>query len=167
MSSSSSTCDIIKLLTKIKNIYGPDISAGRLLDIVNDKSNYIDIYADGASYFDGSTRITSIGVFFGDDDVRNISKIIVAGNNNEAEIIACIEALKVVINKYYFVCIYTDSRLVVDGMNKDCSVSKFEKLFGEIFRLAESFILIKWVSVKGHSGIYGNEQADKLAKIFL
>lgn len=154
--------DFIKKLIKI---YGENVSLKTMHDILNDKSNYIDIYADGASYFDGNKRISGIGVFFGDNDVRNISKIVqTPTNNNECEIVACIEALKICINKYHFINMYTDSRLVVDGMNNNCSKTKYEELFKELEVLTESFIIINWIHVKGHSDIYGNIKADELSK---
>ena len=155
----------IDFIAKLINIYGNHISLKNIYDILNDKSNYIDIYADGSSHFDGNKRMSGIGVFFGDNDIKNISKIVqTATNNNECEIIACIEALKVCQNKCYFVNMYTDSRLVVDGMNNNCSKTKYEELFKELNVLTESFIIINWIHVKGHSDIYGNIKADELSK---
>lgn len=157
--------DNINFIEKLIKIYDENISLKNVYDILNNKSNYIDIYADGSSHFDGSKRMSGIGVFFGNNDIRNISKIVnTVTNNNECEIMACIEALKVCQNKYHFVNMYTDSRLVVDGMNNNCNKIKYEELFKELEVLTESFIIINWIHVKGHSDIYGNIKADELSK---
>lgn len=156
--------NIINLLTKISTIYGPDTKINDVLQMALDKSNYIDVYADGSSYYNGSERLSGIGVFFGDNDERNISKLIDGTNNNESEIIACIEALKVIQGKKYYVNMYTDSKLVVDGMNGLCSLTKFSDLFLELKELSNFFVNINWIHVAGHSGIYGNEKADELSR---
>ena len=156
--------DIINLLEKLERVYGSNITISELITIINNKDNYIDIYTDGSSYYDGVRRYSGIGVFFGDNNKRNISALVGDTNNNESEILACIEALKIIKDEYYFVNIYTDSRLVTDGMNKICSITKFGDLFEQINELANSFVKINWILVKGHSGIYGNEKADELSR---
>lgn len=148
----------------MNKFFSPDTSIGDILQRVSNKSNYIDIYADGSSYYNGTKRLAGIGVFFGDDDERNISRLIDGTNNNESEIIACIEGLKVVQGKNYYVNMYTDARLVVDGMNGICSLTKFTDLFSELKELSNSFVNINWIHVSGHSGIYGNEKADELSR---
>ena len=155
---------MINFLTKINTIYGIDIKVSNVIQMILDQSNYIDIYVDGSSYYDGSKRLSGIGVFFGDNDKRNISRLINGTNNNESEIIACIEGLKVIQGKNYYVNIYTDSRLVVDGMNGICSLTKFSDLFSELKELSNSFVSINWIHVNGHSGVYGNEKADELSR---
>lgn len=163
--------DILHILDKLTKIYGGDIILSDLIHTINN-SEYIDIYADGSSYYDTNKKIrfSGIGVFFGDNDARNISKIVnnrtngFAYNNNESEIIACIEGLKVVENINYYVNIYTDSRLVIDLMNGNCSSTKYNELYNELRTISDSFIKINWIHVNGHSGIYGNEEADRLSK---
>ena len=81
------------------------------------EADYINIYTDGATQFNGTDRKSGIGVYFEDNDERNLSKLVDTKDNNECEIIACIEALKIVVNSFNFVNILTDSRLVVDHMN--------------------------------------------------
>lgn len=76
---------------------------------------------------------------------------------------ACIEALSIIQNKYNYVNIFTDSRLVVDGMNGQCTKTKFD-LFARLEELTLSFIDVKFIYVKGHSGIEGNEKADALSR---
>jgi ribonuclease HI len=150
------------LLQKLINVYGESES---LINVLNDiNNNCIDIYTDGSTVYDGKNRKSAIGVFFGDNDNRNLSKIIDENsiyNNNECEIIACIEALNIVKTTHKCVNIYTDSRLVVDGMNNQCRKSKFTELLES---LASLFISVTWSFVKGHNDTYGNEMADKLSK---
>lgn len=154
-----------KLINKLIHIYGPSISLENVLGRISNQHTFIDIYADGASAYINGERIQGIGVFFGPDDARNISQIIKnSKNNNEAEIIACIEALKVVKGKFYFVNIYTDSRLVTDAMTCKCTKTTYADLFADLDKLVDEFVEINWIHVKGHSDVYGNIEADKLSR---
>lgn len=153
-----------KLIKKLVQIYGSNISLDNLLIKISDKQNYIDIYTDGSSAFINGKRLEGIGVFFGDNDSRNISKLINGNNNNQAEIIACIEGLKVVKGLYYFVNLYTDSRLITDAMNSKCTKNTYSDLFAELDNLVNEFVEINWIYVKGHANTYGNIEADKLSR---
>lgn len=154
----------LSFLEKLSEIYGKNITIGDLLIKLNE-AEYVDIYADGSSSFINNKRQEGIGVYFGDNDSRNISMLIEPQGNNQAEIIACIEGLKVVKNKYHFVSVHTDSRLVVDGMNSKCKKTKYPKLFDELENLSTYFINIRWLHVKGHADNRGNIEADKLSRI--
>jgi len=157
-----------KILAKLISVYE---ETETLANIVKDLStNCIDIYTDGSTVFDGKNRKSAIGVFFGDDDPRNVSKVIDENsvyNNNECEIIACIEALTIVQTTHRCVNIYSDSRIVVEAMNKECRQLKFKELFEQLETLASTFILVTWSFVKGHEDTYGNVMADKLARQLL
>jgi hypothetical protein len=85
----------LRFIEKCIKVYGDQTSLHDLLNILNN-TEYIDIYTDGATQFDGKDRKSGIGIYFTDNDKRNISKIINVKDNNEAEIIACIEALKII-----------------------------------------------------------------------
>jgi len=137
-----------------------------LLIILNN-SVYIDIYTDGSTQFDGKNRKSGIGIYFCDNDERNLYKLVNTKDNDECEIIACIEALKIVINKNNFINILTDSRLVVDHMNGICRSSKCKELFDELKLISNNFINVKYTYVKGHSDIKGNIEADKLSRSLL
>lgn len=113
----------LDFVKKCMKVYGDQTTLENLLIMLN-KANYINIYTDGATQFDGTNRKSGIGIYFGDNDERNISKLIETKDNNESEIIACIEALKIVVNLYNFVNILTDSRLIVDRMNGVCRTNK-------------------------------------------
>ena len=75
----------------------------------------ISIFCDGSALNNNSKkadRAGGIGVFFGDDDQRNISEIITLAKitNQVAELLACIKALYILKNENYngFIYIYTD-----------------------------------------------------------
>jgi ribonuclease HI len=154
----------LDFIKKCMKVYGDQTTLEDLLIILN-KADYINIYTDGATQFDGTNRKSGIGIYFGDE--RNLAKLIDTKDNNECEIIACIEALKIVINKFDFVNILTDSRLIVDRMNGICRSSKCKELFDELILLSDSFLDVKFIWIKGHSDIQGNIEADKLSRLLL
>jgi len=131
------------------------------------EADYINIYTDGATQFNGTDRKSGIGVYFEDNDERNLSKLVDTKDNNECEIIACIEALKIVVNSFNFVNILTDSRLVVDHMNGICRSSKCKELFQELELISNNFLNVKFIWIKGHSDIEENIKADKLSRLLL
>lgn len=156
----------LDFVKKCMKVYGDQTTLENLLIMLN-KANYINIYTDGATQFDGTNRKSGIGIYFGDNDERNISKLIETKDNNESEIIACIEALKIVVNLYNFVNILTDSRLIVDRMNGVCRTNKCKELFDELQIINDNFIDVKYIYVKSHSDIKGNIKADELSRLLL
>jgi ribonuclease HI len=98
--------------------------------------------------------------------------------NNEMELKAVVEALKLVVNKKLPVAIYTDSKYVVEGSkgwifgwvkngwqtkNKTDVINK--DLWQELLPLIGK-VEIEWHKVPGHVGIIGNERADAIASGF-
>ena len=94
--------------------------------------------------------------------------------NNRMEMQAVIEALKVLKSKCE-IKLYTDSKYVMDGINKwlpgwkkrDWKTAgkkavKNQDLW-EVLDLAIKMHEIEWHWVKGHTGNLGNEEADSLA----
>ena len=94
--------------------------------------------------------------------------------NNRMELTAAIEALNV-LNKRSKVELYTDSKYVMDGINKwmpnwkkrDWKTSarkpvKNKDLWQQLDTATERHD-IEWFWVKGHAGNPGNELADELA----
>lgn len=98
--------------------------------------------------------------------------------NNEMELKAVVEALKVVVGKKVPVAIYTDSKYVVEGSKgwifgwaKNGWKTKAEsdvlnkELWQELLPLLGK-VEIEWHKVPGHVGIIGNERADSIASGF-
>ena len=94
--------------------------------------------------------------------------------NNRMELKAVIEALKYVNNETKLV-IFTDSKYVMQGIQewiKNWKINnwktsqkkpvKNKELWQELDQLVSNRT-IEWQWVKGHSGDFGNEMADKLA----
>ena len=90
---------------------------------INTNSKDITIYTDG-SYFsnDGSA---GIGVFFGDDDERNVSMALNSSKmkvtNQVAELVACIKALEIIDTEdreYDSITIVSDSGYTINSMTK-------------------------------------------------
>jgi ribonuclease HI len=139
----------------------------------------IPIYTDGACSRNGYMDAKAgIGVFFGDNDSRNVSEAVggeYKQTNNVAELLAFIRAIKIVINDGGKYKIYTDSEYVIKCATnfnkwlktKEKSEIKNFELVCELYELVEKNN-IKYEHVKAHTGLtdehsYGNEQADKLA----
>ena len=154
----------------------------------------ISIFCDGSALNNNSKkadRAGGIGVFFGDDDQRNISEIITLAKitNQVAELLACIKALYILKNENYngFIYIYTDSTYVINCIITYCK--KWEKngwkkddkseienleLIQELYKLTKEMKVI-YKHCKAHQEApsdkksdefqiwYGNHMADYLA----
>ncbi len=91
--------------------------------------------------------------------------------NNRMELMAVIVGLEALKNKNMDVTVYTDSRYVVDAVEKGWLVNwvrtRFKNKknsdlwlrFNELYQLHS----VKFVWVKGHAAIPGNERCDQLA----
>lgn len=98
--------------------------------------------------------------------------------NNEMELKAVVEALKVIGATKRPIHIYTDSKYVVEGATKWTfgwakngwqTKAKTDVLnsglWKELVALLKS-VEVEWHKVPGHSGLIGNERADKIASQF-
>lgn len=136
------------------------------------------IYTDGACRSNGSPKaVAGYGVYYGDNDTRNISRKLLGPiqTNNRAELMAVIEALNS-LDSISKATIFTDSTYVEKGLYSWISNWKKNnwktstgntvlnqdlwKILDECRRLKP---LVKIKHVKAHSGIIGNEMADRLA----
>ncbi|XP_034934461.1 ribonuclease H1-like [Chelonus insularis] len=145
-----------------------------------DYNGFIHIYTDGACRDNGRDNATAgIGVFIDDDHPENVSKAIPTSRqtNIAAEMLAVLEAVSIV-RKYNLcnVIIYTDSEFIVKGVTEwmpDWIRRGWRTSSGHRPQYVNEFKTLdaamkKWYIrleyVQGHSGIYGNEMADRLAR---
>lgn len=147
------------------------------------------IFTDGSSLNNQNKKLRKggYGVFFGDNDNRNISKKLTGLKitNQVAELTACVEAIKVA-NKTKNITIYTDSMYIVNSINKWCKgweknnwmnskkkIIENKDLMIELYNLSKQHnIKIKHIrahqnepekNTLDHFFWYGNMMADKLA----
>jgi ribonuclease HI len=98
--------------------------------------------------------------------------------NNRMELLAVINALKALKSSKYKIKLYTDSRLIVDSINKgwlkNWASNNWKKsdkksvlnkdLWEELYKLLKQFnVEFNWVA--GHKGIVENERCDELCKL--
>jgi len=135
----------------------------------------VEIYTDGAC--SGNPGAGGWGALLRYGSIeRELSGGAEQTTNNRMELTAVIEALKA-LKKTCDIILYTDSRYVMDGVqkwlpnwkvnnwrttNKKSAVKNIE-LWQELDSLLVQH-KIKWVWVKGHNGHPENERVDKLAR---
>ncbi|CAH1983699.1 unnamed protein product [Acanthoscelides obtectus] len=142
--------------------------------------DYVVVYTDGACENNGRANAKAgIGVWFGDSHPLNISEPVVGRpTNNTAEIRACLAALEV-LHRYRIkkVSLHTDSMFIINSMTlwihnwkaNGWKTSKGDAVknktdFMKLDEIIKRFDDLRWVHVKGHHGVRGNEEADKLAR---
>ena len=145
------------------------------------------VFTDGACSNNGRKNAKAgIGVYFGENDERNISKRITGKQtNNTAELSAVIvvfNVLKEDIKQDENILIYTDSEYVIKccgSYGKKCEKSNWKrkkgeipnvKLVKEIYELFKKHKNVSIHYIAAHTGLTdelskGNEEADKLARL--
>jgi ribonuclease HI len=134
-------------------------------------------FCDGACVDNGLSQAAGgYGVYWGANNIDNVSERLSdthhLATNNRAELAAVIAALKQAHTKHMpELQICTDSKYVIDGIN--CHLPSWResgeldkrpnKDLWETLEPLTSDITLKWQHVKGHSGIHGNDEADRLA----
>lgn len=146
------------------------------LVFIHEKLEYTQVYTD-TSFTKGRdayhTDHTGIGVWFGVGDPRNVSLAVKATNSLEGELMAISEALWLLTpeggneNEMGFYEICTDSLSSINLIN-GYSESRSDQV-STLVELCNTHKLrvrgqVRFTHVKGHSGVIGNEMADKLAK---
>lgn len=122
----------------------------------------ITIYTDGASA--GNPGPSGIGVVlrFGKHE-KEISRYIGITTNNMAELEAIRSGLMAVKNPDFPVRIFTDSKYAYGVLTKGWKARKNQDIIESIKKILSKFNDLKFIKVKGHAGIEGNERADFLA----
>ncbi|MEJ2658376.1 MAG: ribonuclease HI, partial [Desulfobacterales bacterium] len=125
-------------------------------------SGAICIYTDGAS--SGNPGPSGIGVFlrFGDYE-KEISKYIGIATNNIAELEAIRTGLLAVKNTDLPVRVFTDSKYAYGILAQGWKARKNQDIITSIKKILLNFNDLKFIKVKGHRGVEGNERADALA----
>ncbi|XP_053634770.2 ribonuclease H1 [Cherax quadricarinatus] len=144
-----------------------------------DSNGFLIVYTDGACEFNGRNGARAgIGVYFGPDHPLNVSEPVKGkATNNTAEIQAATYALELTkASGFSKVAVHTDSQFMINCMTswlKNWKKKNWVKSDGEPVKNKEDLITldaaseglaVKWVHVKGHDGLEGNEMADKLAR---
>ncbi len=155
----------------------------------NDKKT-IEIFTDGSFKKKNGIGKAGIGIFFGDNDPRNVSKLldIDSPSNNKAELTAIKTALKITKNDNIPCIIYSDSEYSINSVTKwyknwiknDWKTStgkdvKNIKIIKSIIKYLDGR-QVEFIHVRSHTNEpsnkntrkyfewYGNDQADHLAQ---
>jgi len=144
----------------------PKIKTQKSLSIQNEtpaiEKNAVCIFTDGAS--SGNPGPSGIGVVmrYG-THTREISKSIGIATNNIAELEAIRIGLMEIKKTDRPVWIFTDSNYAYGVLMLGWKARKNQELIKSIQERMNSFRNIKFIKVKGHSGMPENERADFLA----
>ena len=151
---------------------------------IEQRANVYRVYIDGSCIRNGaSTAQAGYGLYWGDQHPWNCSNPLpqdgtATATNNKAELAAAIKALHIARDhKLEQLIIYSDSNYVIQGITEWVNKwkengwktaggedVKNKEVWIELSKLSEaSTTKITWKHVAAHSGISGNEEADKLA----
>jgi ribonuclease HI len=141
-------------------------------------TNKITVYADGSC----RNTVGGWGIYieFNDGNTTKLSGYSKDTTNNKMELISCINALKYIIDnkqQHNNIEIIMDSQYVISGINTwitgwlrnnwktfDKKAVKNKDLWIELLDLKSKFNNIIFTKCDGHSGVKGNDVADKLAQ---
>jgi len=129
-------------------------------ETIRDDTVYV--YTDGASA--GNPGPSGIGVVlrYGKHE-KEISKYIGDTTNNVAELEAIRSGLMAVKNTNLPVRVFTDSRYAYGVLTQGWKAKKNQNIIESIKKMLSKFNDLKFIKVRGHVGIEGNERADFLA----
>lgn len=148
-------------------------------DFKVDDNGHVVVYTDGACENNGKRNAKAgIGVWFGDSHPLNCSEPVRGkATNNTAEIQAAVHAIQIAkragVKK---LLLHTDSEFLINCITKwvrKWQMNGWKVASGNAVKNKEDLILlidsleginVKWEHVRGHSGVHGNEMADRLAR---
>ncbi len=153
-----------------------------------ESSSRINVYTDGSCHHNGKVYAKAgMGVYFGPDDPRNVSRRITGKQtNNRAELLAIIEVFSILqkeIQEKQSVHIYTDSKYSIrcattygrklysnswKPLSSRQRVVPNLKLVKQLYLLIQKYHHVKLHHIRAHTNAQdvhsqGNEQADHLA----
>lgn len=177
--------DSVPPLKKARLLETSELSGSDLIKngdgLLTDTDGYVHVYTDGSCEFNGQARARAgYGVWWADGHALNRGEAASRPTNNVGEIEAATEAIVLArsagIKKLK---LHTDSMFVIncvtqwmDGWKKNGWItSKKEPVKNKMelehldAALSDKSLQIEWVHVRGHVGIKGNEEADRLARL--
>ena len=142
--------------------------------------NNVKIYTDGACSGNPGKGAFSYVILINDIEIKNYCNGFIKTTNNRMELMAIIESIKFIknlenINKETNIIIYSDSKYVVDSINKRWLNNWILKDFKNVknvdlwkeYLAVNNNLNIDFIWVEGHSNIKYNEICDKLATNFI
>ena len=146
---------------------------------MNSTANKIEIYTDGACSGNPGKGAFAYVIILNNQEIIRNSNGFINTTNNRMELMAIIEALKYIKNlkdiKIYEIKIYSDSKYIVDSINKQWLdkwiLNNFKKvknidLWKQYLSVSDNLnINFEWV--EGHAGNKYNEICDKLATNYI
>ncbi len=169
--------DAIKFSKSIKN----DVNINTVREIIINSTEYY-VYTDGSCYNNGKKNaVSGIGIFFGPNDERNVSKTIEGKQtNNTAELTAIIETYSIIeadILAGKKIGIVSDSEYAIKSVSsygKKCSKCLWDvdipnqELVKTAYELYKNKPNVEFIHVKAHTNSQdihsiGNTGADILA----
>lgn len=171
---------------KKRSIRDPIWSLGpKRQKVLDEQAEEIQVWTDGAAPDNGNGNVAGIGVFFGLGHPWNVAKQFtpyagMRATNQTAELAAAVEALEICLKHSHIkrVILYTDSMytincvtLWIDNWKKNGWKNARGKpvvnapLIQKLDRLVNNNkrVNVTLLHVPGHAGVYGNEEADRLA----
>ena len=130
----------------------------------------IKIYTDGSSSGNPGPGGYGIVMKYG-EHTKEFSKGFRKTTNNRMELLAVVDALRKITNDQIPVVVYSDSKYVIDAIEKGWVYSWRKKgfakkknpdLWRDYLAVSERFD-VKFIWVKGHAGHLENERCDTLA----
>lgn len=130
------------------------------------KHNILQVYTDGSCANPGTLQAKAgAGVYIPAYNIRVSYSVPGKQTNNRGELWAVIQAIRYIINLKEFIDqtieVHLDSAYVMGNLKSHNKLNL--DLWSELQNLVNNY-KITWVKEKAHSGLYGNELADLLAK---